>query len=108
MLHSSHRIMVVIGLIAIGLMPSGLSPSGVIQSALIQSASAQATDNETLKDMLAVQIRSQGYNCGQALEAKQDQQLSKPDHGVWVLKCSNATFRISRAPDMAAKVEQLP
>jgi len=28
------------------------------------------------------------------------------DRGVWVLKCSNATYRISRSPDMAAKVER--
>jgi hypothetical protein len=26
---------------------------------------------------------------------------------VWVLKCSNATYRVSRFPDMAAKVEPL-
>lgn len=98
MLHSTCRIMVAVGLITIGMAPSGLT----------QSALAQSADTETLKQMLAVQIRSQGYTCGQPLEAKQDQQLSKADHGVWVLKCSNATFRISRAPDMAAKVEQLP
>jgi hypothetical protein len=30
------------------------------------------------------------------------------NHGVWILKCGNATFRVSRAPDMAAKVEPLP
>jgi hypothetical protein len=33
---------------------------------------------------------------------------SRPDRDVWVLRCSNATYRITRAPDMAAKVEPLP
>lgn len=71
-------------------------------------ASSQPAGGETLKDMLAAQIRWQGFVCAKALDAKQEAQLSRPDHGVWLLTCSNATFRISRAPDMAAKVEQLP
>jgi hypothetical protein len=62
---------------------------------------------ETPKDMLAAQIRIQGAACGKALSAVRDARRSKPDHEVWVLKCSNATYRISRFPDMAAKVEQL-
>ena len=33
--------------------------------------------------------------------------LSKPDYDVWVLTCKNATYRIGRYPDMAAKVEKL-
>jgi hypothetical protein len=62
---------------------------------------------ETPKDMLAAQIRTQGVACAKPLSAVRDAQRSKPDHEVWVLKCSNATYRISRAPDMAAKIEQL-
>lgn len=74
------------------------SPGGVF---------AQSTPAESLPDMLASQIRSQGFSCDKALDATMDTQLSKPDHGVWVLKCSNAEYRISRVPDMAAKVEQI-
>jgi hypothetical protein len=62
---------------------------------------------ETPKDMLAAQIRTQGVACAKPLSAVRDAKRSKPDHEVWVLKCSNATYRISRAPDMAAKIEQL-
>jgi hypothetical protein len=68
--------------------------------------SAQAA-GETPKDMLAAQIRTQGVACAKPLSAMRDAKRSKPDHEVWVLKCSNATYRISRAPDMAAKIEQL-
>ncbi len=70
-------------------------------------ASAQAGD-ETVQNMLAAQIRSQGFACEKPLSATQDAKRSKPDHAVWVLKCSNANYRVSRAPDMAAKVEPLP
>lgn len=69
-------------------------------------ASAQTAD-ETVQNMLAAQIRSQGFVCEKPLSATQDTNLSKPDHAVWVLKCSNANYRVSRAPDMAAKVQQL-
>jgi hypothetical protein len=62
---------------------------------------------ETPKDMLAAQIRLQGVTCAKPLSAVRDTKRSRPDHAVWVLKCSNATYRISRAPDMAAKIEQL-
>lgn len=83
-------------LLAVGL-------AGVVASG---GDSAQAAE-ENVQDMLAVQIRSQGFACDKALGATRDAKRSRPDRGVWVLRCGNATFRISRAPDMAAKVEPL-
>lgn len=64
--------------------------------------------DETVQATLAAQIRSQGFACDKALGASRDAKRSQPDHAVWVLKCGNATYRVSRAPDMAAKVERLP
>src|SRR4051812_25726008 len=63
---------------------------------------------ETPQDMLSAQVRLQGFTCERALGATRDKRRSRPDHAVWVLRCSNATYRVSRAPDMAAKVEALP
>jgi hypothetical protein len=68
---------------------------------------AQGVATETPQTMLAAQIRTQGFTCDKALGATKDKKRSRPDHDVWVLKCSNATYRVSRAPDMAAKVELL-
>ena len=58
--------------------------------------------------VLSAQIRMQGFTCDKALGAVRDKKRSRPDRSVWVLKCSNATYRVSRAPDMAARVEPLP
>ncbi len=58
-------------------------------------------------DDIAAQIRSQGFACDKPLRATQDKRKSRADHEVWVLTCSNATYRFSRYPDMAAKVEVL-
>jgi hypothetical protein len=62
---------------------------------------------ETPRNMLAAQIRMQGVACDKPLRAVRDAKRSKPDHEVWVLECSNATYRISRFPDRGAKVERL-
>ena len=75
----------------------------VLFSTLVQAQQAA----ETLREMLAVQIRTQGFTCDKPLGAARDRKRSRPDRGVWVLKCSNAAYRITRAPDMAAKVEPL-
>jgi hypothetical protein len=79
------------------------SPSVWAQQAITTPVAA-----ETLQSMLAVEIRAQGFNCDKALRAVRDAKRSRPDRGVWVLKCSNAMYRITRSPDMAAKVEPLP
>jgi len=69
---------------------------------------AQQIPAEKPQGMLAAQIRTQGFTCEKPLGAKMNKKRSRPDRDVWVLKCSNATYRITRAPDMAAKVEPLP
>ena len=69
---------------------------------------AQQIPAETIQGMLAAQIRTQGFTCEKPLGAKKNAKLSRPDRDVWVLKCSNAMYRITRVPDMAAKVEPLP
>jgi hypothetical protein len=68
---------------------------------------AQTAAAETPQSMLSAQIRTQGFACDKALGATRDKRRSRPDHEVWVLRCSNATYRVSRAPDMAARVEPL-
>ena len=69
---------------------------------------AQQVAPETPQTVLSAQIRIQGFTCDKALGATRDKKRSRPDRAVWVLRCSNATYRVTRAPDMAAKVEPLP
>jgi hypothetical protein len=69
---------------------------------------AQQIPAETIQGMLAAQIRTQGFTCEKPLAAKKNAKSSRPDRDVWVLKCSNAMYRVTRVPDMAAKVEPLP
>ena len=89
--------------------PILLAAAAVVFSPSVRAQQTTATSvaAETLQSMLAVQIRAQGFTCDKALHAVRDAKRSRPDGGVWVLKCSNATYRITRFPDMAAKVEPL-
>lgn len=69
--------------------------------------SAAQQPKETPPDILAVQLRSQGHACDKPLSATRDDERSKPDQAVWVLRCENVSYRMQLTPGMAAKVERL-
>ena len=80
-----------------------LSFSSAITLGAAHSASAQETPN----DLLARQIRDQGYRCTKPISAQKDLKRSKADEAVWILRCDNGTYRIRLVPDMAARVKRL-
>ena len=84
-----------------------LAAVAVLFNPLVRTQQATLLATETPQSMLAAQIRMQGFTCDKPLGALRDSKRSQPDRAVWVLKCSNATYRITRVPDMAAKVEPL-
>jgi hypothetical protein len=59
------------------------------------------------KDIIAAQIRSQGYSCNQPTSATRDSQASKPYGAVWILVCENGSYRVTLVPNLAAKVETI-
>jgi Tfp pilus assembly protein PilX len=84
-----------------------LAAAAVLFSPFARAQQVTPVAAERPQEMLAAQIRTQGFPCETALGAIRDRKRSKPDRAVWVLRCSNASYRISRAPDMAAKVEPI-
>lgn len=66
-----------------------------------------AMAQESPKDIIAAQIRDQGYKCDSPQSADQDMQASKPDEAVWIIRCEDATYRVRLVPDMAAAVERI-
>ena len=69
---------------------------------------AQAVEaQETSKEIIAAQIRTQGFTCDKPESAKRDPERSKPDEAVWILKCEKTTYRVRLIPDMAADVVPL-
>jgi len=76
-------------------------PVGLAADVLDPNATEQA------KTILADQLRDQGSACVRAEDAHREEALSKPDEPVWILKCSNAVYRIRMRGNMAAEVEVL-
>jgi hypothetical protein len=70
------------------------------------SADAQAQD-ESPANIIAVQIRKQGFPCDKPQSAEKDTEADRPDLPVWKLNCGNAIYRVRLVPNMAAKVEKI-
>jgi hypothetical protein len=75
----------------------------VAAATLAQSVSAQ----ERSKDLLAFQVRAQGYPCNQAVSATRDKKRSGPVVSVWVLQCDRNSYRMTLGQDLAARVQPL-
>jgi hypothetical protein len=58
-------------------------------------------------NIVADQIRAQGYKCDSPQSAKRDLQASRPDEAVWILQCESGSYRVRLIPDMAATVEKI-
>ena len=78
-----------------------------LSSAITLGAAHSASAQETPNDLLARQIRDQGYRCAKPISAQKDLKRSKADEAVWILRCDNGTYRIRLVPDMAARVKRL-
>jgi hypothetical protein len=70
-------------------------------------AQAQPADDEIPSDIIAVQIRKQGFTCNKPEQAKRDPELSRPDLPVWILKCESGTYRVRLVGNMADRVEKM-
>jgi hypothetical protein len=79
-----------------------MSSAALATAALAAGAGAQ---NETPADIVAAQIRTQGFRCDKALGAERVSHA--PNAAVWILRCGNATYRVRLTPNMAARVERI-
>ena len=71
------------------------------------TAAQSVSTQQAPKDLIAIQIRDQGYICAKPISAQRDLARSKPDEAAWVLRCENNSYRIRFVPDMPAHVTRL-
>ena len=81
--------------------------AGSVTCGLDSPVSPARAQEEMPKEVLAVQVRKQGFSCASALSAQRDPARSKPDEAVWILTCEGATYRMRLVPDMAAAIERI-
>ena len=79
----------------------------VVMAAGAGAGTLSVLAQEDATNIVADQIRAQGYKCDSPQSAKQDTQASKPDEAVWILQCESGSYRVRLIPDMAAKVEKI-
>ncbi len=60
---------------------------------------------ESAGEVVAAQIRSQGYVCDKPITAERLSQQSRPEEAEWLLQCKDAAYRVRLIPHMAALVE---
>ncbi len=86
---------------------SALGGSLVLNAAGTSVAVDAQAEDESPANIIAVQIRKQGYVCDNAERAVRDEEASKPDLPVWILTCGNASYRVRLVGNMADHVEKL-
>jgi len=78
----------------------------LVVAALGGLAEGKAQQNEP-KDVIAAKIRSQGYPCDSPQSAERDKAPSTANQTIWILRCQNASYRVTLIPSLAAKVEKI-
>ena len=92
--------------LGVGLALNAMTSSAPDAQAQVHQVAQEAND-EVARDIIAVQIRKQGFPCTNPRSAKRDPQASKPDEPVWILTCENATYRVRLVGNMADHVEKM-
>jgi len=96
-----------LGLFPVLVLGTGLILNAATSTVPDANAQVQPADDETPADIIAVQVRKQGYTCGKAESAKRDPSASEADLPVWILKCDNASYRVRLVGNMADHIEKL-
>jgi hypothetical protein len=86
---------------------SALGGSLILNAAGTSVAVDAQAEDETPANIIAAQIRKQGFTCDNAERAVRDKDLSKPDLPVWILTCGNATYRVRLVGDLPDRVEKI-
>jgi S-formylglutathione hydrolase FrmB len=74
-------------------------------STALQRGAAEAAKEDAPAELLAVQLRKQGFRCDSPVTAERDAARTKRDEAAWVVRCANASYRMRLIPDMAAIIE---
>ena len=76
-----------------------------VVSILCLTAVGPSAAQDTPVNIISDHIRRQGFACEEPRSAQRDEKASRPNETVWYLNCSNAKYRVTLIPDMAAHVE---
>ncbi len=67
------------------------------------AAPALAQTDADAATLVATQVRDQGLACADPVKAERD--MNADGDAVWLLTCSDASYRVRLIPDQAAQIE---
>jgi hypothetical protein len=70
-------------------------------------ATTAASDQSDVSTIVADQVRSQGFPCGNPSSTERIAAESAPNQTAYLLKCEAVTYRVVLIPDQAALVTRL-
>lgn len=76
-------------------------------AALTMAGLSAARADDGALNVLADQLRLQGFACDHPQSAKPDPDASRPNERVWIVACDGASYRMRIVPNMAAQVEKM-
>lgn len=79
----------------------------LLMASLCVSLATPCFAQGSTKDIIAAQLRMQGFKCDRPKSATRDAAASRPDEAAWIIRCENARYRVRLIPDMKAIVEPL-
>lgn len=81
--------------------------ASAISAGLSASSAIAESGLEPPMDLLAAQLRTQGFACDHPDSARLEKDASKPNAKVWIVACKGVHYRMTVVPDLAAKIEKL-
>jgi hypothetical protein len=79
----------------------------VLASACLPGLVATAGAQDDAVNIVADQVRSQGFQCNNPSGAERLEGQSEPNATVYLLKCEGVTYRVVLVPDQAAVITQV-
>lgn len=73
-------------------------------TAQLNPAAAFATPPEKAPRIVAAQVRRQGVACTTPRGAMLDSENSRPHETVWILRCDEASYRVTLIPPLGARI----
>jgi hypothetical protein len=73
---------------------------------LIAPAPSKA-QQETPTDIVATQLRRQGFPCTAPQRAVPERKESSPNAAVWRVRCAEGVYRVTLVPNLPARVERM-
>jgi hypothetical protein len=76
----------------------------LVLSVMPTAATALADDQSATLEIVADQVRSQGFACSNPVSADKVEAESKPDLMVYVLTCESVKYHVRLVPNEAAQI----